>query len=54
MPHAVTLTRTTGLERLRNSDDPRIVGVAVAGLEIKNVGEPDETRPFVGKVRQQW
>jgi hypothetical protein len=21
----------------------------VAGLEIKNVGEPDETRPFVGK-----
>jgi hypothetical protein len=37
------------LERLRNSDDPRIVGVAVAGLEIKNVGEPDETRPFVGK-----
>jgi hypothetical protein len=21
----------------------------VAGLEIKNVGEPDETRPFAGK-----
>ena len=36
-------------ERLRNSDDRRIGGVAVAGLEIKNVGEPDETRPFVGK-----
>jgi hypothetical protein len=30
------------LETLRNSDDPRIGGVAVAGLEIKNVGEPDE------------
>jgi quercetin dioxygenase-like cupin family protein len=37
------------LERLRNSDDPRIGGVAVAGLEIKNVGEPDETRPFTDK-----
>jgi hypothetical protein len=35
------------LERLRNSDDPR--RGAVAGLEIKNVGEPDETRPFTDK-----
>jgi quercetin dioxygenase-like cupin family protein len=36
-------------ERLRNSDGPSIGGVAVAGLEIKNVAEPDETRPFAGK-----
>jgi hypothetical protein len=43
------LTRTREPERLANPDDPRTGGGAVAGLEIKNVGEPDETRPFAGK-----
>jgi hypothetical protein len=47
--HAATLTRTREPERLANPDDPRTGGGAVAGLEIKNVGEPDETRPFAGK-----
>jgi quercetin dioxygenase-like cupin family protein len=47
--HAATLTPTMEPERLRNSDGLSIGGVAVAGLEIKNVGEPDETRPFAGK-----
>ena len=43
------MTPTMEPERLRNSDGPSIGGVAVAGLEIKNVAEPDETRPFAGK-----
>jgi quercetin dioxygenase-like cupin family protein len=46
------LTRTKRPERLKRlsrSGDRALRGFAVAGLEIKNVVAPDETRPFAGK-----
>jgi hypothetical protein len=44
-----TLTRTKGPERISRSSDRAWGGSAVADLEIKNVTEPDETRPFAAK-----
>jgi hypothetical protein len=47
-PRTATLTQATGPAILSKSSD-RAWGVIVADLEIKNVAEPDETRPFAGK-----
>jgi hypothetical protein len=43
------LTPTKEPERLSRSSNRDKGGFAVADLEVKNVAEPDETRPFAGK-----